>query len=407
MGHGAENRPILNERLPLYAAIGALLGVLLACGTSPMRFSVAAGLLLLVMTLAVWCGKRRLCVVTACVLLFFVYGTLRLPAGGRPPSYGAVIEPDPSGLYAPFLSARETIGAHIDELFPQYAGVARGMLLGDRSGIPPAIRDAYRDAGMLHLLAVSGLHVSTIAGAFSLLFRRNAALRVALTALFCAFYAALTAFSPSVLRASIMLVYALAGTPLQRRPDPVISISLAFVTVLLLNPTALFYTGFQLSFCAVYGLILLGNDLRRPIRWLGEELSALLAASAAVQIASLPAMAAAFGEVSPMPVLTNLIVLPLVPFFFLPAFASVVVSFVSFPAASVIAVPARITLRVLVTLAETVGRTAIRIPPPSLAAYLLFLAALLFFSRLFLRDVRTRAFTGTVLLAVSALIWTL
>lgn len=389
------------------AAVGALLGVLTASGIDRADAVIAGGLLFLCAALALGFKKRRAGVLLVSLLLFFLYGLLRLPDGGAPATHGAVIEPHDSGWYAALLSARETIGGHIDSLFPRYAGVAKGMLLGDKSDIGRTVRDAFENAGMLHLLAVSGLHVSTIAGAFSLLFRRNATLRAAVTALFCAFYAALTAFSPSVLRASVMLVYFLAGTPLQRRPDPLVSLSLAFLTILLLNPAALFYTGFQLSFGAVYGLLLLTDDLARPIRPIGETLSSLLAASAAVQFGSLPAMAKAFREVSPLPVVTNLIVLPLVPFFFLPAFAAVIVSFVSFPAANVIAVPARMVLHVFVTLAETVEKVSIPVPPPSVGAFLSYLTALFLCSRLFLRDGRTRLIAGTAMLAVSIALWTL
>ncbi|MEZ4627503.1 MAG: ComEC/Rec2 family competence protein [Eubacteriales bacterium] len=69
------------------------------------------------------------------------------------------------------------------------------MILGDSSDIDDEMLTAFRNTGIAHLLAVSGLHVSLLAAAFSLLFRRNAWVRFAAVAAFCALYAAITAFS--------------------------------------------------------------------------------------------------------------------------------------------------------------------------------------------------------------------
>ena len=72
-------------------------------------------------------------------------------------------------------------------------GEAKGMILGDTSDIDDEMLTAFRDTGIAHLLSVSGLHVSMLALAFSLLFRRNAWVRFAAVAVFCALYAAITA----------------------------------------------------------------------------------------------------------------------------------------------------------------------------------------------------------------------
>jgi competence protein ComEC len=99
--------------------------------------------------------------------------------------------------------------------FPK-PGEAKGMLLGDVSDIDESTLVAFRNTGITHLLSVSGLHVSLLAVAFSLLFRRNAWVRFAAVACFGAFYAAITAFSPPVVRSLFMLYCALAFR-LQRR----------------------------------------------------------------------------------------------------------------------------------------------------------------------------------------------
>ena len=142
----------------------------------------------------------------------------------------------PTDAYGRLLALRENIGAKIAALFPNAPGEAKGMLLGDVSDIDESTLVAFRNTGITHLLSVSGLHVSLLAVAFSLLFRRNAWVRFGAVAIFGVFYAAITAFSPPVVRSLFMLLIALLAFPLQRRLDVVSSISTAFVLILLYNP---------------------------------------------------------------------------------------------------------------------------------------------------------------------------
>jgi competence protein ComEC len=232
----------------------------------------------------------------------------------------------PQDLYGRLLALRQAVGARIDALFPDGAGAAKGMLLGDKSDLDEETLTAFRDTGIAHLLAVSGLHVSVLAGAFSLLFRRNAWVRFFAVLIFCALYAALTAFSPSVVRAGVMILVLLLAFPLRRRPDPLSSLSAAFVLILLVNPYALWYAGFQLSFCAVYSLILLAPLIQSPLARFGSTASGMIASSAAVVLGTFPASARFFGKTQFLSLVTNLFVLPLAPVFLIPAFLGTALS---------------------------------------------------------------------------------
>lgn len=308
-------------------------------------------------------------------------------------------------LYGLLLEARRAAGERIEALFSGNAGAAKGMLLGDKSDLDEQTLSAFRDTGTAHLLAVSGLHVSVLAGAFSLLFRKNAWVRFFAVAAFVALYAALTAFSPSVVRAGVMILFVLLAFPLRKRLDPVSSLSAAFVFVLLVNPYALWYAGFQLSFCAVYGLILLAPLLQKPISRLGSAASGLISASAAVVIATFPASVFFFGKAQLLSLVTNLFVLPLAPVFLVPAFFGTALSFVWFPLGSAVCAPARFALDVILSVASFGGSVSISAKAPGPAAYGLYLLAILFASRLCLRGPKDRARYAVLTAALTAVVW--
>lgn len=307
--------------------------------------------------------------------------------------------------YGSLLALRTRLAKRITLLFPKSGGVAAGMLLGDKSGIADETMEAYRLSGAAHLLAVSGLHVSVLASAWALLFRRRIWLRFCLTALFLAAYAALTAFAPSVLRAAIMLLcFHLAG-PLRMPDDRPSALSLAFVIVLLVNPYALFYVGFQLSFLAACGLALLTPMLRDRLSFLGGSLAGTLSGSAAVWFATLPAQAAFFQTVSLTSLVSNLFILPLVPFFLIPAFLVTLLSFVSLPLANALAFLPRWALVAIDGIARLGGAVSLPLPAPPPAVPLFWLCAMLFASRLCMRSRARRALYAGACLLAAAVFW--
>jgi len=311
----------------------------------------------------------------------------------------------PQDFYGTLLRLRRTIGERIDELFSNQVGAAKGMLLGDKSDMDEETLSSFRDAGLAHLLAVSGLHVSVLAGAFMLLFRKNAWVRFFAVALFCTLYAALTAFSPSVVRAGLMIVIVLLSQPLLRRPDPISALSAAFLLILLFRPFALWYAGFQLSFTAVYALILLAPLLQKPIARLGSVASGMISASAAVVAGTLPASACFFKKVQFLSLVTNLFVLLIVPAFLIPAFVGTALSFVWYPLGNAICVVPRFALDVIFAVATYGGSLSAAIKAPSAPAYLLYLTGILFASRLCLRSGRRRASYAMVAWTASFIVW--
>ncbi|MFW5762025.1 MAG: ComEC/Rec2 family competence protein, partial [Cyclobacteriaceae bacterium] len=142
-------------------------------------------------------------------------------------------------------------------------GVVQGLVLGSKDNIDDITKNAYTAAGLMHILAVSGLHVGIIYGILILIFGhlRNYRSGKIYFAIICVtvlwFYALITGLSPSVVRASVMFsFFALAETTRKQKNSYNILAASAFL-MLLVNPDVLFTVSFQLSYLAVLGIIYL------------------------------------------------------------------------------------------------------------------------------------------------------
>ncbi len=167
-----------------------------------------------------------------------------------------------------WLQLRLLMGARLDAALGEAAPVAKALLIGDRTALSDETHQVFRDGGIAHVLAVSGLHVGILmAGVLFVLRRLHASPRMQLvvTGLLLLLYCRLLDFSAPVVRAAILTMVLLLGRVLRRPQDPLTSLSLAFVLVLLLRPMDLFAIGFQLSFLAVLGIMLLGDRLMHAL----------------------------------------------------------------------------------------------------------------------------------------------
>ncbi len=146
------------------------------------------------------------------------------------------------------------------------SSLAMAMLLGVRDGLAEEEQAAFQQAGVAHLMSVSGLHVAILAGALAWLLTRLAArrgLRLAVTAAFVALYCALTGFAPATVRAAAMLLLWLAAQATGRRACPLAALAGGALAVMLLRPLDLLSAGFALSFSAMGGILLFAPRLRR------------------------------------------------------------------------------------------------------------------------------------------------
>ncbi len=234
---------------------------------------------------------------------------------------------------SPALSAiyrlRASLSRSLGALLPEPEGsLARGILLGIRTGIPRELSNAFAATGTTHVLAISGQNLTIIAGlVMSLgvwLMGRRRQLYLALPAATIWFYAILTGFVPSVVRASVMATVFLAahflGRPRSGGPATVFAAGLMAAW----QPNILTDTGFQLSFLAILGLIYLAPQLRSAFGgFIGEDdgrwrpALRLVADGVAVTLAAtlftLPVIAFNFQTVSLVSIPATLLLLPVLP----------------------------------------------------------------------------------------------
>ncbi|MGE5175245.1 MAG: ComEC/Rec2 family competence protein [Hyphomicrobiales bacterium] len=206
------------------------------------------------------------------------------------------------------------------------AALARGMILGDRSGIEPGTRDSFRDGGTIHVLSISGLHVCVLGG-FAMLFARAcrlggpAGLLLELIAVWG--YTLLVGAPASALRASILWSAVRSGRAIGRVVRPLAAWGLAGLLLHLAGPGAPLDPGFRLSFAAVLGLLAaggLGGDgdagagscrLGARVRAAARGVASLAAQSAAATAGTFAFATRLFGALPVAGFLLNLAVVPL------------------------------------------------------------------------------------------------
>nr|MBP9211822.1 DNA internalization-related competence protein ComEC/Rec2 [Bacteroidota bacterium] len=199
-----------------------------------------------------------------------------------------------------------------------------GLLLGDRTDLSQEIKDAFMNTGTIHVLAVSGSHVVLVAEIIIVvvgLLRFPRRPRALLVMVMLVYYMYLTGATPSVVRATIMMLVMQLGKFLEERTDIYNVLGVSAIVILLYEPKQLFDVGFQLSFSAVFSIVYFYPKLNALIPRIPEPLEEvrimqwlwqLFAVSLAAQIGTLPFTAYYFGRVSIISLAANLVVVPLV-----------------------------------------------------------------------------------------------
>lgn len=242
------------------------------------------------------------------------------------------LEPESYRLYksggsltSAFRKMRDRIETRIEltGLDRQTKAFLMAIILGDKSAVSSEDRMTFADAGVSHIFAVSGFHVSMIAmfilGILSLcLFGEMRKWKFLLALPFIWFYILLVGASPSTLRAGIMLTVGFAALFLQRKNSPVKALAWAVILILSFNASALFDIGFQLSVICVASILLIA----RPLNFMEQRRHHFLHGLISVLLVTLTATfstwlicAFYFHRFSLMFLPLNLLAVPLMPFF--------------------------------------------------------------------------------------------
>lgn len=256
---------------------------------------------------------------------FFILGAQRRAV------YSATVSPTEQYVENKAVQVRDYVSGKLSERLDGESsrGIAAALLLGDRSGLDKEIKTAFRNAGISHALALSGMHVGiiwSIICALTAAFRWNHKTRIVSFVLSIAIifsYAIITGLSPSVSRACIMIaVWKTAGL-LCQSDDRLGPLLIAAFAIALFNPMAVEMIGFQLSFAAVAGIVFLYPAVEESIervfgsrRNIGLRFAAggvrLMGITMTCQIATFPLILLYFGKVSGNFLISNLVSAPLV-----------------------------------------------------------------------------------------------
>lgn len=161
-----------------------------------------------------------------------------------------------------FYGFRKWVGNRFSEfLDPAEAGLLLGLLAGDKSGIPDALRSDFQRSGLVHVLAISGFHVVLLAGMLMIFLKATGLphhiVRI-LAVLLLLVYIPVTGGSPAVRRAVIMFAVPQIGAIFQRQPNALNSLGVALLFIMFPEPNVIWNPGFQLSVAATAGIIISG-----------------------------------------------------------------------------------------------------------------------------------------------------
>jgi len=228
--------------------------------------------------------------------------------------------------------------------FPESELMA-GILLGIESRIPEYLQEAYRLTGTAHIIAISGFNISLLANSVSRTFNRIFPYRIGalISVMIIAIYTVLVGAQPAVLRAALMGILAIPAYLIGRKIIGVHALAIAAACMALGNPYILWDIGFQLSFCATFGILtfidyftektdVFLNRVAAPSQeWLLGIIKENILTTFCAQIATLPILIRYFGDLPLISPLVNMLILPLQPWLMLSGGICVAAGLIFYP----------------------------------------------------------------------------
>lgn len=199
---------------------------------------------------------------------------------------------------------------------PELAAIAGGILLGEKGDLPPALYSAFQDSGAIHLLVASGGNVGfvtliTLGLCVLICLPRRKALLVSLFV--AGAYTCMAGADAPLVRAYIMTLCACLGYLFGRNSGVLQGLFISCLVIVGWNPSALFETGFQMSFLATFAIVLCLTNYPAPSSWprAGKFFFHIFLATLASQLALIPVFANVFYKVSLAGLLSNIFLVPL------------------------------------------------------------------------------------------------
>jgi len=256
------------------------------------------------------------------------------------------------------LTLKHAFMNRLEQVIPEpQVGLGEGLLLGVKQALGEDIESDFRRTGIIHIVVLSGYNVMLVVTFFLLIFSffLSPKQRVVAGVIAIASFALLVGLSATVVRASIMASLLLFAQGFGRQYDVMRALLFAGAVMLLLNPYLLIYDiGFQLSFMATLGLLLITPHFESTVVTGLRKLRAtdFFFATLATQIAVLPLLLYHIGEVSIVAIVVNVLVLPVVPIAMLLTFITGMVAFISLQLALVVGFFAHASLLYILLVAQ-------------------------------------------------------
>lgn len=269
-------------------------------------------------------------------------------------SINLIIHPKPGDVAR---VARDWFSNIISKYIPSPASsLGIGFLLGQRRSLPSNLAESLQLAGLTHIVVASGYNLTILVRLARRLFSRvSKYLSALMSSLLIVSFIAVTGLSPSMVRAGLVSFLSLAAWYYGRKFHPITLLSIAVAITVFINPNyAWGDLGWQLSFLAFAGVMILAPLIQAYL--FGEKkplfIHQILIETVSAQIATFPILIMAFGQISNVAIISNLLVLPLIPLAMLLTFATGALGFILPVFINLIAWPTTMLLNYMVVVAE-------------------------------------------------------
>ena len=268
------------------------------------------------------------------------------------------ISSDPNPIMKAAAAIRKDIVSKIDKNFrKEIADIFKPLIIGDKTSLEPETREIFIDAGLMHILVVSGLHIGFV-GALLLVILKLLGLSLRKTFLLTIpilfLYVLASGANPPAVRAGIMFSCILISLSLDREPLIYNSLALSALIILILQPQSLFTASFQMSYLATIGIVYFYGKLYALIKegrnFIFEKagiypqffskktkffmsvfkaLAGVFCLTASAQIMTIPLTAYYFGKISLISLLANMLIVPTIGLITMGGFIFYFLTFVS------------------------------------------------------------------------------
>ncbi|MEA3368942.1 MAG: DNA internalization-related competence protein ComEC/Rec2 [Candidatus Ratteibacteria bacterium] len=333
----------------------------------------------------------------------------------------------PENLSPAFLKFFSPISKRLENIFdqtmnnPDNLALIKGLVLGKRELLSQEIQEAFKNTGTFHILAISGLHIGLLGFIFFFFFqllRLPRKVSAILAIPFITIYALMVlsnGFRPSVIRAALMMVCFFIGVILERERNIFNILSFAALVILIFNPLMLFQVGFQLSFLGVLALIMLTPKIavwiQRILPKLNEKVTIFFSGVIAIQLGAIPIIALYFNIITPVAILANLLVIPLLGLILKVSFCAILSGLFCLPLAKIFNAVNGLLLNALIRVVKLFARFPFAVQevytptPLIIAGYYFFVLGAFFHKELKNLKIGMKKLIFIVLIALNVFIW--